>query len=103
MAYEKMTFSSSMSETCKINLQVDSKISSRGVCFCEYGNLENHTNIPDLVPTNCPLQALRYRLGYHKYRDNLDVEPVVTQCPVFLTEDTKVLSTKKRKPHLAMS
>jgi len=49
--------------------------------------LENHRNIPDLAPTDWPLQVLRYRLGYYKYKDNREVEPVVTQCPVFLSED----------------
>jgi len=57
--------------------------------------LENHTNIPDLAPTNGPLQTLRYHPGYHKYRDNRDVEPVVTQCPVFLTEDTKIYQQRR--------
>jgi hypothetical protein len=57
--------------------------------------LENHTNIPDLAPTNWLLQALRYDLGYHKYRDNCEVEPVVIQCPVFLTEDTKFYQQRR--------
>jgi hypothetical protein len=76
MAYEKMAFSSSKSETCN-NLQVDSKISSHGVWFNKSGTLENHTDSPDLAATDWPLQVPRHHLGDHKYKQNREVDPVV--------------------------
>jgi len=59
------------------------------------GILENHRNIHDPAPTDWPLQALRYHLGDHKYEDNREVEPVVTKCPVFVAENTKVYQQRR--------
>jgi hypothetical protein len=71
MAYEKTTFSSGMSETCKINLQVDSKISLRGVCFVSRETWK--ITQTSLIWRQQP--GLRYHLCDYKDKDNGDTMP----------------------------
>jgi hypothetical protein len=58
--------------------------------------MENHTNSPDLAATDWPLQEPWYHLGDHKYKENREVEPVVTQCLVFLTEERNSINKQQK-------